>query len=104
MSDHVFGNRSLRDLDVQLHQLTVDPRCAPGRILAAHRSNQIACFFWNLRTSSLPVTNFPGPIPTESLTMPGDDCFRLQHEQCGTPGGPHYGQPNPQASVNWFED
>src|SRR5215470_6565944 len=26
-SDHVLGNRSLRDLNVQLHQLAVDPRC-----------------------------------------------------------------------------
>ena len=28
-SDHVLGNRSLRDLNVQLHQLAVDPGCAP---------------------------------------------------------------------------
>src|SRR5215831_5298666 len=29
--NHVFGNRSLRDLNAQLHQLAVDPRCAPNR-------------------------------------------------------------------------
>src|SRR5262249_18604379 len=33
-SDHVFGNRSLRDLNVQLHQLVVDPGCAPDRVLS----------------------------------------------------------------------
>src|SRR5262249_48595983 len=32
-SDHVLGNRSLRDLNVQLHELAVDPGCAPNRVL-----------------------------------------------------------------------
>src|SRR5215831_15930800 len=35
-SDHVLGNRSLRDLNVQPHQLAVDPGRAPNRVLAAH--------------------------------------------------------------------
>ena len=81
MSDHVFGNRSLRDLDAQLHQLAVDPRCAPDRVLAAHRSNQIAYFSRNLRTSSLPVTNLPGPIPMKSLAVPTNDGFRFNDEE-----------------------
>src|SRR5215469_812878 len=48
-SDHVLGNRSLRDLNIQLHQLAVDPGCAPNRVLAAHGSNQIAYLFRNGR-------------------------------------------------------
>src|SRR5215470_13729815 len=48
-SDHVLGNRSLRDLNVQLHELAVDPGCAPNRVVAAHGSNQIADLFRNLR-------------------------------------------------------
>src|SRR5262249_41663001 len=41
-SDHVLGNRSLRDLNVQLHQLAVHPESAPNRVLAAHGSNKLA--------------------------------------------------------------
>src|SRR5215467_7699844 len=74
--NHVFGDRSLGDLNAQLHQLAVDPRCAPNWVLTADRSNQIADFFRDLRTSGFSVTNFPSPIPTESLTMPSDDGFR----------------------------
>src|SRR5262245_33592526 len=75
-SDHVLGNRSLRDLNIQLHQLAVDPGCAPNRVLAAHGSNQIADLFRNWRSSGLSVPNLPSPIPTKSLTMPADDGFR----------------------------
>ena len=96
-SDHVLGNRSLRDLNVQLHQLAVDPGCAPNRVLAAHGSNQIADLFRNSRPSGLSVPNLPSPIPTKSLTMPADDGFRLDHEQCGTPGRPQTGTTRPKA-------
>src|SRR5262249_48449195 len=75
-SDHVLGNRSLRDLNVQFHQLAVDPGCAPDRVLAAHGSNQIADWFRNLWPSGLSVPNLPSPVPTKSLTMLADDGFR----------------------------
>lgn len=70
----------------------MDSGCVPNRIFAAHRSNQIADLFWNLRPSDLPVPNFPGPVPTEPLTMPADDGFGLDYEQCRTPGRPQPGQ------------
>src|SRR5262249_14942311 len=75
-SDHVLGNRGLRNLYAQFHQFAVDPRCAPNRIFTAHCSNQIPEFFRNLRTTGLAVTNLPSPIPAKSLTMPADDRFR----------------------------
>jgi hypothetical protein len=51
----------------------------------AHYSNQIASFLRNSRTSGSPMTYFPSPIPPESLMMPADDGFRLDHDQRGTP-------------------
>ena len=75
-SNHVFGDGGFRNLNVQLHQLAVDPGCAPDRVLAAHDSNQIADLFGNLRPSGLSVQNLESPIPTKSLTMPADDGFR----------------------------
>ena len=50
-SDHVLGNGGLRNLDAQLHQFALNPRCAPNLVLAAHCSNQIADLFRNSRTS-----------------------------------------------------
>src|SRR5262249_40005907 len=70
MSDHVFGNRGLRDLNSEFQQFAVDARRTPKRVVTAHCSNQIASFLWNLGTSGSPMTYFPGPIPPESLTMP----------------------------------
>src|SRR5215510_9056971 len=80
MAGHVFGNRSLRDLNPEFEQFAVDPRRTPKRVLTAHCSNQIASFLWNLGTSGSPMTYFPSPIPPESLTMPVDDCFRLDDD------------------------
>src|SRR5262249_5548869 len=80
-SDHVFGHRSVGNLNAQLHQLALNPRSAPDRVLAAHCSNQIASFFRNSRTSWLAVTNLPSPMPTKPLTMPADDRFRLDDDE-----------------------
>jgi len=40
-SHHVFGDRSLTDLDAELEQLAMDPRCTPERVGAAHLTNQV---------------------------------------------------------------
>ena len=58
-SDHVLGNRGLRNLHTQFHQFAVYPGCAPSRVVIAHA-----------------VTNLPSPIPAKSLPMPADDGFR----------------------------
>ena len=39
-SPHVFDDRSLTDLDAELEQLAMDPRCTPEWIGAAHLPNQ----------------------------------------------------------------
>src|SRR5262245_16015643 len=84
-SDHIFGDGCLGDLNAQLHQFAVNPRCAPSGILAAYCSNQIAGLFRNLRTSGLSVPNLPRPVPAESLTMPANDGIRLDDDEGGTP-------------------
>src|SRR5262249_37814364 len=103
-SDHVLGNRGLRDFNAQFHEFAVDPGCAPNRVLAAHGSNQIADLFRNWRPSGLSMPNLPSPIPTKSLTMPADDGFRHDDDLGRTPSRPQPRQPNPQTSVAWFED
>ena len=87
-ANHVFGNGSLRDLNPQLHELAVNPRCTPKRILAAHGSDQITSLFRNLRTARSTVPNLPGPIPAESVAMPADHGFRLDDDERRTPTRP----------------
>jgi hypothetical protein len=88
IADHVFGNGRLRNLNAEFQKFAVYPRCAPERILAAHRSNQIARFLWNLGKSASSMTYLPSPIPLKSLTMPFNDGFRLNDDQRGTPFRP----------------
>src|SRR5689334_12706905 len=77
ISDHVFGDGSLGNCDAQFQQFAVNPRCAPERIVSAHCSDQITRLVRNRRTAGPTMTNFPGPIPTEALAMPGDNRFGL---------------------------
>jgi hypothetical protein len=79
-SDHVLGHRGFGHLDAQLYQFAVNSRSAPGRILTAHCSNQIASILWHKRPAWFAVTNLPSPIPTKSLTLPADDGFRLDDD------------------------
>jgi hypothetical protein len=80
MADHIFGNRSLRDLNSEFEQFTVDPRRTPKRVLTAHCSYQIASLLWNLGASRSPMTYFPSLIQPESLTVPADNGFRLDDD------------------------
>src|SRR5215471_18722080 len=79
-SNHVFGDRRFRNLNVQLHEFTVNPGSTPSRVFTAHGSNQIASFFRNSRTSGPTVANLPSPVPSKSLTMPADNGFKLHDD------------------------
>ena len=80
MSDHVFGNGSLRDFNAEFLKFAADARRAPKSIVTAQLADEIASVLRNLRTAGSPMTSLPGPIPTESLTVPGDDSLRLNDD------------------------
>src|SRR5215831_14955626 len=80
IANQVFGNGSFGNLNTQFHELAVDARCAPNRILTAHGPDKITRFLRNSRTARLTMTNLPGPIPAEALTMPSDDGFRFDDD------------------------
>ncbi len=75
MLDHVLGHGGFRDLDPELQQFTVDPRCASQRIGSAHSADQRSDFGIGLRTTS--VADFPTPVVAKTLTVPANDGFRL---------------------------
>jgi len=63
-----------------------------------HRSNQCA-YARRHRRSSDPSATFPRPEQAEALTMPPDDGFRLDDDECGSPRGPRARQPRPETPI-----
>jgi hypothetical protein len=70
-SHHVFGHAVLADIDARLEKLTMDPRCSPQRIGAAHLADKLA-YFYRRGRSSAAVLRFPSPIRSKSGKVPTD--------------------------------
>jgi len=88
MTDHVFGNGRLGNLNAQFQEFAVNSRRSPERVIATDGSNEIARLPRNKRTSGSAMTNLPGPVPLKSLTMPTNDGFRFDDDQGRTPTRP----------------
>ena len=92
---HVFADAGLADVDAQLEQLPVNPRCTPPRILPAHPADQASDLVGNRGPSGLAAPHLPGPEPAKASTMPGHDRFWLDDGQSRTPVAPQAGQSDP---------
>jgi hypothetical protein len=92
------------DVDAEFKQFTVDARCAPERILAAHLSDQLAHLFGNRWPAGLAVTNFPCPEQAEALAVPGNDGLRFDDDQGRSPIAPNFAQPGRRFSVDSHND
>jgi hypothetical protein len=60
---------SLRDIDAQFEQFTVDLGSAPQRVLNTHSSDQIAHLFADPGSATVRM-GFPSPIRSEAHSMP----------------------------------
>jgi len=79
-SRHVLGNGGLPDIDAELEQFAMNPRCTPKRVLNTHVSNELT----NLQQSLWSATarsRFPPPIGSESGPVPTDDRLRFENFQ-----------------------
>ena len=79
-SRHVLGNGGLPDIDAELEQFAMNPRCTPKRILNAHVSNELT----NLQRSDWSATarsRFPPPIGSERGPVPTDHRLRFENFQ-----------------------
>src|SRR5665647_363922 len=78
--DHILGHARLADIDTELEQFAMDPRCAPQRIGNAHFADQLA----DLQRHNRPATTasrLPTPIRPETRSMPADNSVRLNNSQ-----------------------
>src|ERR1035438_7623001 len=77
---HILGHARLSDINAELEQLSMDPRCAPQRIGNAHLADQPA----DLQRHNRPATTssrLPTPIKPKPRTMPANKGVRLNDRQ-----------------------
>ena len=99
MSEHVFGDRCLGNVDSKLEQFAMNSRGSPEDIIFTNRADEITHLLGNPGSSRLAVPAFPGPKQSESLAMPSDDGFRFNDDKGRTPLWPIAKEPNPKESV-----
>ena len=99
MTDHVLRNGRFGEFEAELQQFSMNLRRAPERIRQAHLADEIDDVFRDAG-SALRMATFPSPIEPESSLVPGDDGFRLDDHECGTPAIPEPRKPNPKQAVS----
>src|SRR5260370_39833836 len=77
---HVLGYTRLSDIDAELEQFAVDPRCTPQWVGKAHVTDQLAYLRRHLWPSP-EGSRFPAPIGSEPCPVPTDHGIRLDDRQ-----------------------
>src|SRR5260370_34468773 len=99
LSDHVFRDCRLRNLDSNLQQFPMNARSTPARVSEAHLTDQIPNFSRHC-WAAFATPTLPRPIEARTPAMPGDNGLRLDNEQCRSPIVPQTCEPNRQDSVS----
>ena len=100
VADHVLADARLADGNAKLEQFAVNPRCAPERVVAAHRTNQRSDIRRDCWSPRPPPPNLPSPEQAEALAVPTDHRRRLHDDGARLPIHPDRRQPGPQESIN----
>jgi hypothetical protein len=94
-------NRSFRDFETQLEQLTVNARRSPSWVFSDHPKDQLAHFpadrFSSDRLSSL---RDPAPGQPKADPVPPNHCLRGDEDQRSLPAGPNFSQKTTQNSLS----
>ncbi len=99
MTDHVFGDGGLRDVDPKLEQFAVYPRRSPAWVGLGHLSDELTDLRGNgWSTLSVP-TALPGPVQPEAFSVPSDDGFGFHEGERLGPVCPDSGEQDPEESV-----
>src|SRR5712691_124718 len=99
---HVLCDRGLSDIDAELEQLAVYPRCAPKRVCHTHLADEAA----NVRRCLRPATarsGFPAPIGSEAGAVPAHQRLRPYNLQSVQHPGSQAIEPNKQQAVDAVE-
>ena len=99
-SPHPAQHRSLRKIEAQHLQFTMNPWSSPGAVLRDHAENDLPQFRADtLSSRSGPVSRNPRPIQPETLAVPADNGLRLDEDQRLLPANPQPPQHHPEQLV-----
>jgi hypothetical protein len=99
-SAHPAGNGSLGDVETQRQELTVNTRCAPGRIFRHHPEDQIPNFLGNSSSANDPAGSGNGlPIECESRPVPTHNSLGAYDNQRLLPSGPESPHEDPKELI-----
>ena len=99
MSDHVFSDSCLGDIDSEFEQFAMNSGGSPEGIIFAHGVDEITNILGNPGPSRFAMPAFPGPKQTESFAMPGEHSFGFNNDEGRAPLRPEEQKPNPEESV-----
>ena len=100
VADHVLAHARFADGNAKLEQFAVNPRCAPERVVAAHRAYQGSEVHWDRWSSRVSPSNLPCPEQAKALAMPADHRRRLHEGGTRLPILPDRRQPGPQKPIS----
>jgi hypothetical protein len=100
VADHVLAHARFADGNAKLEQFAVNPRRAPERVVAAHRTNQGSDVRRDCWSPRPPPPNLPRPEESEALAMPTDHRRRLHDGGTQLPILPDRRQPSPEESIS----
>jgi hypothetical protein len=102
---HPAGDGSLGNVKAQHEKLTVNPRCAPGRILGNHLEYQIANLLRDSVSATVwaPHSRQDAPIELKSSSVPLNNGFGKHDEERLLPVAPDLPSRNPKNFVEQFE-
>lgn len=98
---HPSRNGSLRDIESEEHEFTVDTRCAPGRILRDHAEDQIADFLRDVLSADRAAESGDrSPIEFESGAVPADNGVGAHKDEGLLPARPESTRQYPEQLVS----
>src|ERR1017187_3199543 len=97
---HPAQHGSLRNVEAKHFQFSVNARPTPGVIFGNHTEDEVAQFLRNAFSSCTGATpREPRPIQLEPCSVPSNNGFRLNKDQCPLPSRPKPPQNHPKQSV-----
>jgi hypothetical protein len=97
---HVFADTALTDVEAEFEDFAMDAGCTPRGVLPAHLADQRSDLGRNDGSSGLTAAHLPGPEQAKPGTMPGNDRFWLDDDDCRAPATPEARQTDPQQAVS----
>ena len=81
MPNHILGDGSLGEMNVELEQLPMNPWSAPQRVGLIHGSNEISEGWINTGMAELLLAAFPAPVQSKPLPVPSENSLGLHNDE-----------------------